>query len=220
MKSNLALIGRNIDHSKSPYVYKEILKVDCNYDLLDFSNESEIPSLYKLLEDYKGISVTAPYKKFIFNNCDKVNTVATKSKSVNCIKLVDKKVIGTNTDYLALEKILKNIEDKKICILGNGAMASTLRNIFEDRSIDYDIYYRAKHSDLNQIDYSDHNFIINACAREFEFSAQLEKNSTFYDLNYSHSTNKNNVLKLKANYIDGFELLVEQARQALIFWNL
>lgn len=220
MKSNLALIGKNIDHSKSPYVYKEILKVDCNYDLLDFTTEGDIPSLYMLLEKYNGISVTAPYKNFIFSSCDEVDTAATKSQSVNCFKLVDKKIVGTNTDYLALDKILKNIKDKNICILGNGAMASTLKSIFDNRSIDYDVYYRAKHSDLNQLDYSGHDFIINACAREFEFSAQIKKNTTFYDLNYSHSNNKNNVLKLKANYIDGFELLVEQARQALTFWNL
>lgn len=220
MKNNLALIGKNISHSKSPYVYKEVLKINCEYDLLDYVSEKEIPPLIKLLQKYNGISITAPYKRFIYQKCDLLDLSAERSMSVNCIKLEDDKVKGTNTDYLALEKILKDVESHNICILGNGAMATTVRLILDERNIKYESFYRSKDINLNNLDYRKFNFIINTCSREFEFNAQVENNSTFYDLNYSHSVNRNSVLKHKANYKDGFELLVEQARQALEFWAL
>ena len=54
-KYKLALIGKNIAHSKSPEVYKTLLDNNVEYTLLDFISENEIPKLSELLKTFDGI---------------------------------------------------------------------------------------------------------------------------------------------------------------------
>ncbi len=54
----LALIGKSIQHSRSPDIYKKLIGTLIQYDLLDYQHPNEIPSVDTLFKEYIGISIT------------------------------------------------------------------------------------------------------------------------------------------------------------------
>lgn len=85
----------------------------------------------------KGCSVSMPHKIKIVKYLDKVDKTAKKIKSVNTILNKNNKLIGFNTDYLAVKKILSkiNLKNKKVIILGNGGMANVFKYYFSQKKI-------------------------------------------------------------------------------------
>ena len=47
----------------SEEMYKKLLSVSFEYDLLDYQRQEEIPPAQDLLKKFDGINITAPYKK-------------------------------------------------------------------------------------------------------------------------------------------------------------
>ncbi len=62
----LALIGKNISHSKSPEIYNKLLNNQVEYTLLDCDTVDAIPSLDELMKKFDGVSITSPYKESLF----------------------------------------------------------------------------------------------------------------------------------------------------------
>ncbi len=78
-----------------------------------------------------------------------------------------------------------------------------------------------KLNNLTNIDSRGFELIVNCCSREYKFNIDNFSLSTFFwDMNYSHTHNSSYCERKKIKYIDGLELLEEQARFALSFWNL
>jgi len=65
---SLALLGKNISHSKSREVYEELLAEKIDYKIYDCPSPSDIPSLDAFFKKHKGLSITSPYKKFFFGS--------------------------------------------------------------------------------------------------------------------------------------------------------
>ena len=186
MRNKLALIGKDISHSKSPVVYTDILKIDADYVLLDYENGCDIPCLKSLLATFSGISVTAPYKRYIYELCDEIHSSAEKVKAVNCFYMEDAKVVGANTDLLALEVLLKDYRSyDNHYILGNGAMADVISYILKKKSVRYKQFARSLGHNLSTLSFEsvDKLIIYNCCAREFIFDTKLKESTTFFDLN-------------------------------------
>jgi len=225
VKIKLGLVGKNIAHSKSQEMYEKIYNQKIDYTLFDFNNIQEILPLDSLFSQVEGVSITAPYKKHFLKDCI-VSDEIRELGAINCIRKCDEVFEGTNTDLLASREILSryNSSDNTFVVLGSGSMAKMILKIFKERSIDLIHLYRRRDGPLDKLDltqYSKDNkrlFIINACAREFEFNGQLSQNSIFWDLNYSHSGNFN-YLSERCTYFDGEELLYLQAIYATKFWN-
>tara|TARA_Y100000768_G_C23991165_1_gene693318 strand:- start:14737 stop:15408 length:672 start_codon:yes stop_codon:yes gene_type:complete len=219
----LALIGKDISHSQSPKIYQEILNKKHQYDLLDYQNNADIPLLEDLFKVYDGINITAPYKKKFLPELTRNES---KVEGVNVIKKVGDGFIGTNTDYLACEEILTELEDKhsfeNILILGDGVMANLLKVLLEHKSINYSQFSRRAqnlHLIESEILPDKKTLIINACAREYQFHIQSNARYVFWDLNYKLEHNAQFVRAQDSLYIDGIGLLVLQAKYALSFWN-
>lgn len=227
-EQKMGLIGKDITHSLSAGVYQKFLSnIPIKYDLLDYSCEQQIPPLDELLKIIPYISVTAPYKRYIYENCKSLGLE--KIKAVNAIKVEDSKVVGTNTDLEACNELLKEYTQdgyNKFILLGDGAMASIFLMLFEKYNLTFCQLSR-KQNNLNQIEKkikeqknSDKLMVINACGRSFMFP-KLEVNSfTFWDLNYSMPEHQKLFHTMGVSYIDGAELLERQASRALSFWNL
>ncbi len=220
----LALVGRNISHSKSQQMYEEIYGKSIDYTLLDFQNASEIPTLKDLFLNYMGISITAPYKEHFLSQVV-VSEEVLKLKAVNCIAHQNGKYFATNTDYLAVEEIFRksNYEERNIVVLGDGAMSRVTIAVLEKLGKNAKFINRKEYGDLNQVNYSslygENLLVINACARAFQFKAELPEGTIFWDYNYSHHENTI-YLKDKCRYVDGINLLFMQAKFATEFWQL
>ena len=224
-KNKYALIGKNIQHSKSPEMYKKLLGHEVDYTFLDYESEKKIPPLNELLEKYCRISVTAPYKNYVFRHCDILSEQAQALEAVNAIKLKNAEVIGTNTDALAFEEIFssKYLGTYPI-ILGDGAMSRLAQQYFKKTGVEHIVLSR-KRKNLEQIDQYLHELsdrsllIINACGRSYNFDFKSHKPLKVWDLNYSMPEQQNYVLKSGHEYTDGEDLLIRQAEYALSFWN-
>src|SRR3989344_6105777 len=123
----LALIGRDISHSLSPQLYKKIIDPNLIYDLLDYDNESKLPSLESLAQDYQGINITAPFKSYYSHQVTIPDDSIKKMGAINTIALSKDGYFGTNTDVIAIRSILNVLQSKyskiQLILLGSGVMA-------------------------------------------------------------------------------------------------
>ena len=224
----LALIGKNIFHSRSQEVYEELLNEKIAYTLIDCSCEKEIPGLEYLFNQFDGISITAPYKKFFFDKVTVRSEEAKKAKCLNCIAKKSGVYWGTNTDYSAVKQCFEKIRaaHKKLdaVVLGDGNMSFITRMILENMNVKYTLLSRKQgnltpKTNLQKFSFSDGRLVvINTCLKEFVFSGEIPQSALFWDYNYS-SLEHMEYLGQRCHYQDGFELLKEQAKYALLFWE-
>jgi len=225
----LALIGRDISHSRSKEMYEDIIGHEVDYHLLDYSTASKVEELESLFErGFLGLSVTYPYKGHFLNSVQVEDSVVKKLNAINCIRKQGSQFEATNTDYLAAQWILQNDfkQFDSFLILGSGNMSRVFAEVINDLSKPFKIFSRRKYGDLNGLDYENelrcigkNPLVINCCSRDFTFDSDLPDGSIFWDMNYSFA--KHDHLKSKSlNYIDGLNLLKWQAKFALSFWNV
>ena len=217
-----ALVGREIKHSKSPSIYSSLTCVNpIDYTLLDIKDKKDI-DLKALLKVYPYISITAPYKQFVFNQCDIVDSPLIL-EAVNAVRLMDGKVIGTNTDYLGVLEILKSydLKSKHIYILGSGSMSKVLSAALEKFKIKYQRLSRSLGNLSLLVEISGRDcLIINAISRDWTPTLNIDYNGSFWDLNYNTNYEKALLDNKLISYSNGLELLSLQARFALDFWDL
>lgn len=227
----LGLIGRNIAHSKSQEIYEKILGTPIDYTLLDFETPQDIPPLSELFKNLDGLSVTAPYKKTLYDDSF-AESLIKPFGSTNCIRMNNKLIQMTNTDYFATQELLpiliRKHSVKKCLVLGNGSMSSIVLAVLKQLKISTEHLYRTQNGDLNSLDYHKYAqgtpgqvLLINCCAREFVFAQTqkaIPKQIIFWDLNYSMKEHE--YLRQVCHYYDGLELLDKQARHALRYWSL
>jgi shikimate dehydrogenase len=220
---SLALIGNQIKHSKSEETYESLLKIKLNYKLLDFDTEKRIPEIEKLFQQFDGISITSPYKKHFLGKVT-LSESSELTNAINCIYKSDETFFGANTDYLAMLVLLKEMS-KEFCnvvILGNGVMAQVSELALKKLGMSYEIISRAVDGPMEKINIvkESSTLIINCCARSFYFEGNVGDADLFWDLNYSHHFHEKHFEENKLNYLDGRNLLLEQARLAITFWKL
>ena len=222
----LALVGKDIAHSRSQEMYEKILEEKVEYQLLDYPNDKDIEPLKEIFDknDINGLSVTAPYKKHFFNETIVTDEDVWKITLINCIGRKGNEFYATNTDLLACRKILKNYFEmgfENYILFGDGAMAQMTHLIFKNNGKSLNQFSRKEHGDLTYLDLSyleGKSLFINATSRSFIFKGILPESSTFLDYNYSNSEQKDQLIG-KAEYMDGLELLELQAKHALEFWS-
>lgn len=221
----LALIGKNISHSKSPEMYKKILS-DVDYSLLDYQHESEIPSLLTLFEKFEGISITSPYKQS-FNKQVELVGVAKELQAINCVRLKNNKLQGTNTDYSAIVDILKELNNKygnlDVVILGDGVMANVTGLALRGLKISYRQFSRKLTDGFSMLKKIENLnvgrlLIINCCARDYISNIELKSSDIFWDFNYNFKAHQEKYTS-KCTYLDGLDMLFRQAVYAVTFWS-
>lgn len=225
----LALIGKSIQHSKSPSLYHEIIGSHVQYDLLDYSNANDIPCLEELSRIYQGINITSPYKTHFLDHVIIEDQKVKALGSVNTISFSDK-FYATNTDVIAAEKILRRYQSQfpqiKVILLGSGSMASMLKILFKELNISYSARSRKNNDDMSFLDLKPewkHNekiLVINSCSRDFVFQGTLHPEFLFWDLNYDFKPHQNTLPSQVLSYVDGQEMLRLQAEAAANFWIL
>ncbi len=236
---NFGLIGRNISHSFSEKYFAEKFQEkkisDATYKKFDLAEISELPSLLQI-EKLDGFNVTIPYKESIISYLDQIDTEAEKIGAVNCVKILNGKKIGYNTDAFGFEASLKPLLEnhhKQALILGNGGAAKAVKFVLENVRIPFQIVSRIgsfTYLDLDKSHMEDYQIIINttplgtfpeldSCPEiPYEF---LTSGHLVYDLVYNPP--KTQFLKLAesqcAKIKNGYEMLVLQAEKSWEIWN-
>jgi len=225
---NLALLGKNISHSKSKEVYQDLLRKKIDYRLIDCSHEDEIPTLDEIFAKSQGLSITSPYKKYFLKQVSFTPEIDALG-AINCIKKCKDGYIATNTDFTAVSEILvsmiKEKEITQIAILGDGSMSTiTCRALEQSGFENYQVFSRRKTDDFEQLNFKHEHkgrmLVINSCSRQYVFKGKLEGKIFFWDYNYSYPPHYERFSASMDTYLDGYSLLRLQALHALRFWEI
>lgn len=225
----LGLLGANISHSRSQEMYESLLGKKVNYNLVDILNAEDVPSLPELFEKYElqGLSITYPYKKHYLGDVIIEDKFIKGLDAINCVHLSGDTFYATNTDYLAALELMSKkymLKYSSFIILGSGNMAKVFGAVVSKLGLNVKFFSRAKDGDLNNLEYSsiienDNTLIINTCSRDYKFQPKKDVLAGFWDMNYSFQPHQ----KLDQRglvYHEGIDLLREQAKFALRFWEM
>ena len=133
-KTLCCVVGSPVWHSLSPKIHNFLYKTSNLSDFVYTKCEIKPEKITKLKEiitlfNFRGISITSPYKQEVMKIVDTIDKKAVEIEAVNTI-FADNfgKLHGYNTDYLgvlsALEKHIK-LTDKKVAVFGSGGGAKS-----------------------------------------------------------------------------------------------
>jgi len=236
---HFGLIGRNISHSFSEKYFAKKFQTEkvpnASYKTFDLTEISELPALLQT-EKLDGFNITIPYKESIISYLDEIDAEAEKIGAVNCVKILNGKKIGYNTDVFGFETSLKPLLEshhRQALILGDGGAAKAVKFVLEKLGITYQTVSRKgnlTYSDLDKTHIEDYQIIINSTPLgtfpdvdsspeiPYEF---LTSGHLVYDLVYNPP--KTQFLELAESKLaktkNGHEMLVLQAEKSWEIWN-
>jgi len=239
------LIGKSLSHSFSKaYFEKKFsdLKLhNYNYQNFEIAEISQVLNVFNT-QSLKGINVTNPYKEEIIPYLNSLSREALEMGAVNCIKFVNEKTIGYNTDYYGFAQSIKpflEAQHNKALILGTGGASKAVA--YALKKIGVEVYFvtsssTKKHtniffySELNTHIFNAFKLIVNttpvglfpnvneAPKIPYEY---ITANHLCYDLIY----NPKETLFLKyakqqgALVVNGYSMLQLQAEKSWEIWN-
>ena len=137
------LIGFPLSHSFSKSVFTEKFNreglLDNQYELFPIESIAAVKQLLTTHPSLKGLNVTIPYKQSVLPFLDDLTAIPQGLDACNCIKIVDGKTIGYNTDVLGFEQsILPSLHSshRKALVLGTGGAAAAVQYVFAKNNIE------------------------------------------------------------------------------------
>ena len=142
MKSKLFVIGKPIEHSRSPIIHNfwiEKYSLNASYNKLEV-DKTDIKDLIQQVRDNKiqGLNITIPYKKIMTDFVDEVEESALRSNAINTVYRVKDKIIGANTDGIGFTSSLKkdlsfniNSNTNVMCIGAGGAAYGIVSSLID-----------------------------------------------------------------------------------------
>lgn len=124
------VVGHPIAHSQSPVLHNAIyqeLGLDALMQAKEYSDAKQLVA--DIRREQVGLTaVTMPLKSNIVQHLDELSDEAKKLQAVNTIIYKNNKLFGYNTDLTGIEYALRNtnLDNKKILIIGAGAVAKIL----------------------------------------------------------------------------------------------
>ena len=243
------VIGNPIDHSLSPKLHNYWFKknsINANYSKRKI-NKNEIQGIISEIKDRKldGVNVTVPFKNDVIPFLDVLSEESQITKSVNTIYILDKKLVGHNTDIKGFELSLKetqfNLVNKTIFILGAGGVVPSIiytlqklgvsKIIISNRTKQKAMDLKKSFSNINVVDWGDQpkfDMIINATSlglsKEDNIGLNfnnIDKEKFFYDVIYNPK--ETNFLKtgksLGCRVSNGKMMFIYQALEAFELWH-
>ena len=251
MTDKYAVVGNPIAHSKSPQIHAEFAKQtnqDMTYEAILAPLDSFAATVKNLIvQGYKGVNVTVPFKFEAYKVCESLSARAVSSGSgaVNTLINISGNIHGDNTDGVGLRNDVEQnigflIANKHILILGAGgaaygvmnsligASSITIANRTYDKALQLIMAvkdYEAKASRFESLE-KPYDLIINATSigltdKELPIPDIIfSQHCLAYDMMYGRETPF--MAQARANgaqVADGLGMLVEQAAEAFHLWR-
>lgn len=240
------LIGKSLHHSFSRRYFSEKFRsenlTDSQYKNFEIKAFGEEISQLKKNPELKGLNVTIPYKTEIIPFLDEISIECREINACNCIKIVDGKWFGYNTDVMGFEKsftpFLKPFQSKAL-ILGTGGASKAVAFVLKKLNIQFlKVSRKQDGSDSSVISYQD---ISQKTMQEFQIVINTTPLGTFPNVNecpdlpYKNITNNHYFFDLIYNpsktlflslaekqgaFIEnGDKMLMIQAEESWRIWN-
>ena len=238
------LIGRTLGHSFSAGYFARKFAADaalsdCEYRNFELPTIDRLPQMVAENPSLCGFNVTIPYKREVFAYLDDIDKEAREIGAVNCVKLVDNKLIGYNTDVdgirASLDALIGGARPATL-LLGTGGASQAVQYVLAERGIEYAIVSRdpmrgnMTYEQINEQVLSEVGLVINATpvgtfpnvdeAPEIPY-ALLNESHSLFDLVYNPPVTR--FLAWGANRgaqtMNGQMMLERQAERAWAIWN-
>jgi shikimate dehydrogenase len=237
------LIGKPLTHSFSKSFFTDKFQREnlpnCTYENFELQSINELSQLINHHHSLMGLNVTIPYKEEVLQFLTSKSSVVEQIGACNCIKIVEKDLLGFNTDVIGFERSLLPMlqpHHTKALILGTGGSAKAVMFTLNKIGIKFTSVSRFHFG--NNINYemltpdivTEHTIIINTTpigmhphvdkAPPISYSL-ISKHHLLFDLIY----NPSETLFLKkgreagALVSNGYEMLVQQAEESWKIWN-
>ncbi len=221
----LALFGQNIAYSLSLLLHTFWMRQHAlkgTYTLID----GELEQIRPALETYDGLNVTKPHKEGVMSSVDVLTALAQEIGAVNTIYRSEGKLVGDNTDYLALREVLLAYpQAKKAMVLGNGGAAKAAIVALKHLAIETTVYSKNQGWENRHHYLEDVNVIINATPLGWQgqgspLTVLPTHPSLIIDMVYQPLETP--LLKMARisdhSKKDGLELLIRQGRHSFYRW--
>lgn len=238
------LIGRTLGHSFSAGYFArkftaDAALADCEYRNFELPTIDDLPRMLAENPDLRGFNVTIPYKREVFAYLDEISDEAREIGAVNCVKLVDNKLIGYNTDVDGIRSTLDALiggARPATLLLGTGGASQAVQYVLAERGIEYAIVSRDPmrgNMTYEQIDervMSEVGLVINATpvgtfpkvdeVPEIPYHL-LDESHALFDLVYNPPVTRFLALGAErgAQTVNGQLMLERQAERAWSIWN-
>ncbi len=237
------LIGYPLTHSFSKNYFTEKFKKEgienCRYENFQLATIKDLSKVIDENPDLQGLNVTIPHKESVLQFLNERDELVKQTGACNCIKIVNGKLIGYNTDVIGFEKSLLNKlkpAHKNALILGTGGAAKAVEFVLRKIGIHYK--YVSRYPSVKNLSYEQltpdlvkkNTLIINTTplgmypkvteAPPLLYDAITQKHFLF-DLIY----NPEKTLFLKkgeergAVIQNGYDMLVYQAEESWKIWS-
>jgi shikimate dehydrogenase len=238
------LIGYPLSHSFSQKYFTEKFAreniADCSYQNFSIPSIEELRTILTTETELEGINVTIPYKQQVIPFLDFKNDVVDQINACNCIKIVDGKLQGYNTDVVGFEISLRKklqTHHNKALILGTGGASKAVEYVMKKLGIEYKLVSRKPSSNhqlaypgLNDDIIRSHTLIINTSP-----VGMYPNVDAYPEINYASITSQHYLFDLiynpaKTAFLkkgeergavieNGLEMLVLQAEESWRIWN-
>jgi len=148
------LIGYPLSHSfsKSYFAgkFQEENITDTYYELFPIAQIEALPLLITSHPNLRGLNVTIPYKQQVLPYLDDVS--ALPLQACNCIKIINGKLVGYNTDVAGfehsfIEKLLPH--QTQALVLGSGGASLAVQYVLGKLNIGFKVVSRGNGAHLN-----------------------------------------------------------------------
>ncbi len=168
------LIGFPLEHSFSETYFAEKFFREgiheCEYRNFPLQSIAEFSQLIQSEKNLFGLNVTIPYKESVIPFLDVLDPLAQEINAVNCVRIINGKTKGFNTDVFGFEESLKMVLQKhhdRALILGSGGGSNAVQHVLRKLRIEFKIVSRnpsenaLSYDALNEIIISENKLIIN-----------------------------------------------------------
>ena len=237
------LIGFPLSHSFSKkYFTDKFVQTNNNNCTYHNFEIAQISLLKNLLQhnQLKGLNVTIPYKQQVLSYLDYKSPVVETIHACNCIKIINNKLYGYNTDVIGFEESFKEklnpFFHRKALILGTGGASAAVQYVLTKLQIPFKLVSRnlvengIQYAQLNEKIYADYTIIINTTPvgtfPTINEAPQIHYNyinERFYLYDLVYNPQETLFLKLgaqkKATTKNGYDMLTIQAEESWRIWN-
>jgi shikimate dehydrogenase len=237
------LIGYPLSHSFSKKYFTEKFEresiQDHEYDLFPIDKITQLPLLLQAEIDLKGLNVTIPYKEQVIPFLDELTEVVKEIQACNCIRILNGKLIGYNTDVIGFEKTLErklSNHHQRALVLGTGGAAKAVHYVLSKKGIEYLEVSRTKvdgsitYQEIGEQVISSHTLIINTTPLGMYPNIEEAPNLPYhllsdqhylYDLVYNPTKTKFLLEGESRGAVieNGADMLIIQAEASWDIWN-
>jgi len=169
------IIGYPLGHSFSKNYFTEKFAregiTDCSYEVFPIKTIDEFKDLLSQNPLLQGLNITIPHKQSVVQYLDDTTNLPDTLRACNCIKIVNGKLTGFNTDIIGFERSLQTklqSHHTQALVLGNGGAAAAVKFVLNKLNIAFTIVSRKKlnehdlaYAELNESIIKKHLLIIN-----------------------------------------------------------